>query len=193
MLLVKWALIGLLVLPAAEIVTFIVVAALIGWLPAGALFMATSIVGVWLLRRSGRADLERLRAGLAQDGLRAVHLERPGVAPMLGGILLVFPGFITDLLGAALFVPVLRRWATARLADAARKRRRRPDDDRVIDLAPDEYHQLLDHTRSRRGKSDDGATVRTKNRIKGSSRNPDDSEPQNGPTSGPKNRPRDAS
>jgi UPF0716 family protein affecting phage T7 exclusion len=124
--------------------------------------MATSIVGVWLLRRSGRADLERLRAGLAQDGLRAVHLERPGVAPMLGGILLVFPGFITDLLGAALFVPVLRRWATARLADAARKRRRRPDDDRVIDLAPDEYHQLPDHTRSRRGKSDDGATVRTK-------------------------------
>ena len=150
MLLVKWALIGLLVLPVAEVVAFVVVAALIGWLPAPALFVATSVVGVWLLRRFGRTDLERLRAGFAQDGIRAVHLERPGVAPMLGGILLVFPGFITDLLGAALFVPALRRWATAKLAKAARERRRGPRDDRVIDLAPDEYHQIPDQTRGRR-------------------------------------------
>jgi UPF0716 protein FxsA len=189
MLLVKWALIGLFVLPAAEIVTFVVVAALIGWLPAIALFVATSVVGVLLLRRSGRADLERLRAGFAQDGLRAVHLERPGVASMLGGILLVFPGFITDLVGAALFVPVLRRWATAKLANAARKRGRGPDDERVIDLAPDEYHQLPDHTRSRRHKPDDGtksdngtkvAKSSIKSRIRGGARNPEHGEPKDG-------------
>jgi hypothetical protein len=53
--------------------------------------------------------------------------------------------------------------------------------------APDEYHQLPDHTRGRRGKADDGATVRAKNRIKGSSRNPDDSGPKNGPKNGPIN------
>jgi UPF0716 protein FxsA len=190
MLLVKWALIGLFVLPAAEIVTFIVVATLIGWLPATALFVATSVAGVLLLRRSGRADLERLRAGFAQDGLRAVHLERPGVAPMLGGILLVFPGFITDLVGAALFVPALRRWATAKLANTVRKRRRRPYDDHVIDLAPEEYHQLPDHTHSRQRKSDEGAKVRRKNgiknRIKGSSQSSDDSAPEDSPKHGPK-------
>ena len=97
MSLVKWAFIGLLVLPAAEIVAFVVVAALIGWLRTAALFIATSVVGVLLLRRSGRADLDALPRRLRPDrASRAVHLETPGFATMLGGILLIFPGFITD-------------------------------------------------------------------------------------------------
>jgi UPF0716 protein FxsA len=171
MLLVKWALIGLLVLPVAEIVAFVVVAALIGWLPAAAAFVATSLLGILLLRRSGRTDLERLRAGFAEDGIRAIHLERLGVASMLGGILLVFPGFITDVVGAALFVPALRRWAAARLASAVRNRRRGPRDDRVIDLAPEEYHQIPDQSRGRRHQPDDGTKAGTGNRLKGSSRN----------------------
>jgi UPF0716 protein FxsA len=177
MLLVKWALIGLLVLPAAEIVVFVVVAALIGWLPAAALFVATSLLGVLLLRRSGRADLDHLRAGFAQDGIRAIHLERPGVASMLGGILLVFPGFITDLVGAALFVPALRRWATARLASAVRNRRRGARDDRVIDLAPDEYHQIADQSRSRQRKPDDTAKAVGRNRVKGARNRADPKSP----------------
>jgi UPF0716 family protein affecting phage T7 exclusion len=181
MLLVKWALIGLLVLPVAEVVAFVVVAALIGWLPAAVLFVATSLLGVLLLRRSGRADLERLRAGFAQDGIRAIHLERPGVASMLGGILLVFPGFITDIVGAALFVPALRRWATARLGAAVRNRQRGPRDDRVIDLTPGEYHQIPDQSRSRPHKLDHDATkAGSRNRIKAGSRNRANPKPPGG-------------
>ena len=71
MSLVKWTLIGLLVLPAAEFVAFFLVAALIGWLWAAGLFIATSIAGVLLLRRFGRADLDRLRTAFARDGVRA--------------------------------------------------------------------------------------------------------------------------
>src|SRR6516162_9092651 len=104
MSLVKWTLIGLLVLPAAELFAFFLMAALIGWLWAAGLFIATSIVGVLLLRRCGRTDLDRLRTAFARDGIRALHLETPGMATMLGGILLIFPGFITDLLGAALLL-----------------------------------------------------------------------------------------
>jgi UPF0716 family protein affecting phage T7 exclusion len=144
MSLVKWSFIGLLVLPAAEVAAFLLVAALIGWLAATTLFVATSIIGFILLRRSGRGDLDRLRAAFAQDGIQALHLETPGAAPMLGGILLIFPGFITDILGAALFLPPLRRWAVGRLARAARERRRARRDDHVIDLAPDEWHQIPD-------------------------------------------------
>ena len=105
MSLVKWTFIGLIALPAAELLAFVMVASLIGWLRTAALFIATSVVGVLVLRKSGRADLARFRAAFAQQGLRAVHLETPGVATMLGGILLTFPGFITDAVGAALFVP----------------------------------------------------------------------------------------
>ena len=150
MSLVKWGFIGLLVLPAAELAAFLVVAALIGWLAAAMLFVATSVVGVMLLRHSGRDNFERLRAAFVQDGFRAVHLETPGVAAMLGGILLVFPGFITDLLGAALFVPTVRRWLTGMLARSASARRRRSQDHRIIDLEPGEWRQLPDERRGRR-------------------------------------------
>src|SRR6478735_5510354 len=134
MSLVKWTFIGLIALPAAELLAFVMVASLIGWLRTAALFIATSVVGVLVLRKSGRADLARFRAAFAQQGLRAVHLETPGVATMLGGILLTFPGFITDAVGAALFVPVVRRWAVGKLATLARDRRQGRRDNRVIDL-----------------------------------------------------------
>jgi UPF0716 protein FxsA len=150
MSLVKWGFIGLLVLPAAELATFVLVAALIGWLAASMLFVATSVVGVLLLRHSGRGNLERLRAAFAQEGLRAVHLETPGVAAMLGGILLVFPGFITDALGAVLFLPAARRWLTGVLARSARARRQQSQDHRIIDLEPGEWRQIPDQRRSRR-------------------------------------------
>lgn len=157
MSLVKWTLIGLLVLPAAELLAFFLMAALIGWFWAAGLFIATSIVGVLLLRRFGRADLDRLRTAFARDGIRALHLETPGVATMLGGILLIFPGFITDLLGAALLLPAVRRWAAAKFATFARSSRRTPRDDHVIELEPGEWHQIPDRGRRRRRKSKRGA------------------------------------
>jgi len=157
MSLVKWTLIGLLVLPAAELFAFFLVAALIGWLWAAGLFIATSILGALLLRRFGRADLDRLRTAFARDGIRALHLETPGMATMLGGILLIFPGFITDLLGAALLLPTVRRWAAAKLATFARSSRRPPRDDRVLELEPGEWHQIPDRGRRRRRKSKRGA------------------------------------
>src|SRR5262245_59960117 len=148
MSLVKWTFIGLAAMPVAEFLVFILMAALIGWLWTAALFIATSVVGVLLLRKSGRADLDRVRKAVARDGIRAIRLETPGIAPVIGGILLVFPGFITDILGAALYVPALRRWAAGKLATSARR------DERVIDLEPGEWHQLPDRRRRRRKPKD---------------------------------------
>jgi UPF0716 protein FxsA len=152
MSLVKWGFIGLLALPAAELAAFLAMAALVGWLAAAMLFVATSVVGVMLLRHSGRDNLERLRAAFAREGLRGVHLETPGVAAMLGGILLVFPGFITDVLGAALFLPPARRWLVGVLSRSIRARRQKSQDHRVIDLEPGEWRPLPDQRRGR-GKS----------------------------------------
>jgi UPF0716 protein FxsA len=149
MSLVKWTFIGLAALPAAEFLALILVAALIGWLWTAALFVATSVVGVLLLRKSGRADLDRVRNAFARDGIRAIHLETPGVAPVIGGILLIFPGFITDILGAALYVPPLRRWAAGKLAERAGRTGRRRDE-HAIDLEPGEWHHLPDQRRRRR-------------------------------------------
>jgi UPF0716 protein FxsA len=152
MSLVKWVFIGVLALPAVEIAAFILMAALIGWLGAATLFVATSMLGLELLRRAGRNDLNRLSAAVSAHGLRGLHLETPGAAAMVGGILLVLPGFITDILGAALLLPAFRRWASAGLARAARRRRaaRRG----IIDLDPGEWSQIPDdQPRARRPKS----------------------------------------
>jgi UPF0716 protein FxsA len=159
MSLVKWAFIGLLVLPAAEIVGFLLVAAWIGWLWAGILFVATSVIGVMALKRSGRRDLARLADALRTGGILALHIDAPGVATMLGAILLIIPGFITDVLGGALFVPALRRWMAGALAranqrDKHRDHKRQPGPrPNVIDLEPGEWHQIVDRSRAGRRKS----------------------------------------
>jgi UPF0716 protein FxsA len=140
--LVKWTLLGLLLLPVAELLALTLAAGLMGWWVAMALVVATSVGGVILLRRCGPGDLDRLRAAVAREGVGAIRLQSPGAAPLLAGILLVFPGFITDLAAAALFIPGFRSWLARRLAQAARKRPRARRDRLVIDLAPSEWQQI---------------------------------------------------
>ena len=141
MSLVKWGFIGLLLLPVAEIAAFVVVALTIGWFWAVCLFLATTVLGVLILKRAGRHDVDRFRAAFAEDGIRAIHLESPGLGPMVGGILLVFPGFITDVAGAMLFIPAIRRWISAAIGRAVERGRRRRDP-AVVDLTPKEWHQV---------------------------------------------------
>ena len=145
MSLVKWGFIGLLALPVAELVVFILVALTIGWLWTIALFLATSLIGVMVLKRSG-ADLDRFRSDLASQGAGAIHLDSPRLAPMIGGILLVFPGFITDIAGALLLLPWVRRWAGAAIGRVFRQNRPAPRSRSVIDLEPDQWHQVPDVT-----------------------------------------------
>ncbi|MGH6769667.1 MAG: FxsA family protein [Xanthobacteraceae bacterium] len=141
MSLVKWVFVGLILLPAAEIVAFILVALAIGWLGAAGLFLATTILGAFVLKRSARRDFERLRGTISRDGLGAVALDSPGVGSLIGGILLVFPGFITDLLGALLLVPAIRRALRTMIARSrlSHRAQRRPG---VVDLTPEEWRQV---------------------------------------------------
>jgi UPF0716 family protein affecting phage T7 exclusion len=74
-------------------------------------------------------------------GIYAIHLESPGLGPMIAGILLVLPGFITDAAGALLLVPALRRRLRAAIG-RAREEARRPRDPSVVDLTPSEWHQV---------------------------------------------------
>jgi UPF0716 protein FxsA len=141
MSLVKWGFIGLFLLPLAEMAAFAAVAITIGWFWAACLFLATTILGLLILRRSGRSNIDRFRDAFRREGIRAIHLESPGLGPMLGGILLVFPGFITDALGALLLVPAVRRKLRAFVAHA-REVRRRQREPSVVDLTPKEWRQI---------------------------------------------------
>ena len=146
MSLVKWVFIGLVALPAAEIALFLILAALIGWLWTATLFVATSALGIFLLRRSGRRDLARVADGLAKGGLRGMTRNTQGLASVLGAFLLILPGFITDLAGAALFIPAVRRWAARAIAGMAQKPKPR---DGVVDLEPGEWRRIPEKKRGR--------------------------------------------
>jgi UPF0716 protein FxsA len=152
MSLVKWTFLGLVLLPAAELAAFLLVVAAIGWFWATALFIGTSLLGLLLLRRTGRAHLDRFRAAIARRGLRAIHLETPGAAPIVGGILLVVPGFITDLLGLLMLVPPVRRATAARLRRGLRNRQGSGRE--VIDLEPSQWHTVSSRKIKYRGKPD---------------------------------------
>ena len=140
--LVKWGFIGLLTLPLAEIAVFIVVALTIGWLRAFALLLATSLIGMIVLKRAGRTARERLRSELIRDGINAVHLESPGLATLIGGFLLVLPGFITDVAGALLFVPSVRRWVGDAMGRQFGQGARAQPGPAVIDLPPDQWRPI---------------------------------------------------
>jgi UPF0716 protein FxsA len=102
--------IGLLVTVVVEIVLFVLVAHWIGVGLTILLVLATSLLGAWLLRESGIRAWRGLRAaGMA--GRPPGPEVNQGLLGLLSGVLLVVPGFFTDLIGVALLAPPVRRVA----------------------------------------------------------------------------------
>lgn len=100
----------LLVIPLlaiAELVVIVQVAHLIGWLDTIALLVLVSIVGGWLVKRSGLGVLRRVQRQL--EAGQPPHRELlDGVMVLAAGVLLFVPGFITAAVGLALLVPPVR-------------------------------------------------------------------------------------
>jgi UPF0716 protein FxsA len=96
--------------PVVEVFAFIEVGRAIGWLLAVALLLGTSVVGVQLVRIQGRSAIERVSLAVSEQRApgRAVI---DGALGFLGGLLLVVPGFVTDVLGALLVLPPTRAQA----------------------------------------------------------------------------------
>lgn len=134
----KWVAFGLLILPTAEIGAFILVARSIG--PEGAflLLLATSLLGIAVLRYVGRVVIQRFVRLLAEQNVAALEVGSAGLMTVLGGILLVLPGFITDAIGLVLIVPPARKWIAGHFASRA-QRRTQPG---LVDLEAGEWRQV---------------------------------------------------
>jgi UPF0716 protein FxsA len=141
---VKRIAIALLLLPAAEVVAFLLVVWAIGFGPALALMILTSLAGGWVLRRAGRGQIAHVRVAMRQAGVAQVAAETGGVMVVLGGILLLLPGFITDLLGAGLLIKPIRRRLGATIGRAIGVPGHATGPGSVVDLAPGEWRALPD-------------------------------------------------
>ena len=139
---VKWVIIGTLLLPVAEIAAFVLMAAMIGMLWTLLLMLATSVAGALVLRRAGRARLARFRVAVVDTDITGIEAHPGGFLTVLAGLLLFLPGFITDLIGAALLIGPVRRWCATTFRRFVHNRDRGKSS--VIDLAPGEWQQLPD-------------------------------------------------
>jgi UPF0716 protein FxsA len=96
--------------PIAELFVAFKVAEAIGFLLLLLLLAASWPVGTWALRSQGRVVARRLASAIAEH--RAPTKETvDGVLVLLGGGLLLVPGFITDIFGLLLLLPPTRALA----------------------------------------------------------------------------------
>jgi UPF0716 protein FxsA len=105
--------------PVLEVLVFVEVGLAIGWLPAVLLLLGTSVLGARLVRIQGRSAIERVSLAVSERRAPA-RAAIDGALGFLGGLLLVVPGFLTDVLGVLLLLgptrALTRRWLSLHYA-----------------------------------------------------------------------------
>jgi UPF0716 protein FxsA len=144
-----WLFVAFVLLPLIEIGLFVRVGGWIGLWPTLALVLAMAALGSWILRVQGgmaRADLRRSLDEFRDPAEPVAH----GGLILLAGLLLLIPGFFTDLIGLALLIRPARNLAVRALAGRFRlvttrnrqgARSRHTSQDHVIE---GEYRELGD-------------------------------------------------
>jgi UPF0716 protein FxsA len=96
-----------LVVPLVELFVLIQVGQVIGvWNTIG-LLIVMSVLGGWLMKREGLGVIRRIRASLDAGRVPGTELV-DGFLILLGGALMLTPGFVSDALGMLLLVPPVR-------------------------------------------------------------------------------------
>ncbi|WP_122817544.1 FxsA family protein [Nocardioides pantholopis] len=95
------------VLPLAEVYVLVQVGQVIGaWWTIGLLLLA-GFLGTWLIRREGGRAWAALRTALAEGRMPARELA-DGALVLIGGTMLLSPGFVTDAFAVLLLLPITR-------------------------------------------------------------------------------------
>lgn len=109
----------LLAVPLLELYVFVQVAGSIGFLPALAWLIGIGFVGAWVVKLQGLSTLRRANARVARGEMPTDEVVN-GFLILVGGVLLLAPGFLSDAVGVLLVLPptralvrgtVKRRWA----------------------------------------------------------------------------------
>lgn len=141
----------LLLWPLLEIAGFVVVGKQVGVLATIALVIAMGVLGAALMRLQGFGVLTRIRTEMEagrNPGRELAH----GVMILLAGVLLLVPGFISDIIGLALFIPPIRDLAWRYLSRnvdfssvvVTRGFGGRRNDGKTIDLDQEDYTSTPD-------------------------------------------------
>lgn len=117
-----WVLVlAFIVVPLVEIYVLIQVGQVIGVWWTILLLVLDSILGSWLIRREGARAWQALRGALDNGRMPAKELA-DGALILIGGTLMLSPGFVTDAFGIVLIVPFTRPIARRLLTQVVTRR-----------------------------------------------------------------------
>ncbi len=102
-----WPLFLFVALPIAEIAAFVIVGGWVGVLGTVGLVLLSAAAGIFLLRLQGSRTALSLQQAVA--GMRNPSMDlADGAVVMVAALLLIVPGFLSDIAGLALLIPPLR-------------------------------------------------------------------------------------
>ena len=104
----KYLIPTLLVLPFLELFVLIEVGSYIGALSTIGLVLLTAVLGLVLLRHEGLTAINKARNKLLNEEMPAEEIFT-GFFLAIGGLLLITPGFVTDLIGFFCLFPFTRK------------------------------------------------------------------------------------
>ena len=120
------------VIPALELYLLMNIATHIGALNTLIVVLVTGFLGAWLARMEGWNTLARLQEAVREGRLPADEML-DGVLVVVAAVVLITPGFLTDLAGLALLFPPsrapVREWLRKKVELRVRDVSVRPRDD----------------------------------------------------------------
>jgi len=103
----RWMVLLLIVVPALEIwILFETGSRIGGWQTFG-LVLLTGFLGAWLARREARRVFDYARFELSRGVIPTASIL-DAICVFVGGVMLLTPGFVTDLAGLLLVIPATR-------------------------------------------------------------------------------------
>ena len=124
------ALLLIILIPLVEIYLFIKIGSQIGAFNTISLILLTALLGVWYARYEG---FNTLKSGISQLMKNEVPLYEmvSGAALALAALMLILPGFATDLIGLLLIFPLSRKLILGRFAKKYSKKNKQHNNEYI--------------------------------------------------------------
>ncbi len=117
----RWVFLALLVVPIVEIAAIIAVGRVIGGWQTLLLLVLESLLGAWIVKREGSRTWTALQDALRSGRMPSRQLSDAALV-LIGGTLLLTPGFVTDIFGFFFILPLTRPIARVWLEAAVARR-----------------------------------------------------------------------